>query len=296
MSAVEEVVWYPPGGADPITFGMRSGDYLIKAISGLADTQSDPLTVKAPSQAGETAVDVLVEPRRVSLSALIVASGAESAELRARLASALVVQPVRPGEDVVLGTLRVIRAGAYQALELPALPRRSPGDTIDTGGMGLFGVEWLCPYPYWMETADSFALLESEGGFEFEVELPLEMQTNNIEIEIDNAGDVDAPILARLYGDATTVRLLNVTTGEEIEVADQVEADEYVEISTAFGQKRIELVTISTGARVSIFDRLNLAKADFWQLRPGVNVIRFEADINVSGKATVHWRQRFGGV
>ena len=29
-------------------------------------------------------------------------------------------------------------------------------------------------------------------------------------------------------------------------------------------------------------DRINLAKPDFWALRPGLNVVTFEADVNVS--------------
>ena len=66
-------------------------------------------------------------------------------------------------------------------------------------------------------------------------------------------------------------------------------------MSTAFGDKRVELVVIATGARAPVMDRINLAKPDFWSLRPGLNVVTFEADVNVSGRAELYWRQRQSG-
>ena len=52
---------------------------------------------------------------------------------------------------------------------------------------------------------------------------------------------------------------------------------------------------IATGARVPAMDRINLAKPDFWSLRPGLNLVTFEADVNVSGRAELYWRQRQSG-
>jgi hypothetical protein len=54
-------------------------------------------------------------------------------------------------------------------------------------------------------------------------------------------------------------------------------------------------VVIATGARTAVMDRINLAKPDFWALRPGLNVVTFEADVNVSGRAELYWRQRQSG-
>ena len=125
-------------------------------------------------------------------------------------------------------------------------------------------------------------LFTGTGGFAFAVEFPLEMTSNNVEVEIANLGDVDAPITARLYGDVTTARIRNLTTGEVLEITGNIAATEYVEVSTAFGDKRVEQVVIATGVRTSVMDRINLAKPDFWALRPGLNVVTFEADVNVS--------------
>jgi len=289
------LTYYPPRGLAPITAGY-DGDFGLRHAMGLSENLAEVHTVRAPGQHGESAVDILSRGRVVR-AALTSRSGDDIDQRRRQLAAALATVPVRRGEVLELGTLRVERPTPHVVLELPALPHNSPQETLMEGGQAaIFDIEWRCPYPFWMETADSFQLLKASGGFQFSVQFPLEMATSNIQVEIDNAGDVDAPVLARLYGDVTTARIRNLTTGEDLEITGQILTDQYVEIDTAFGAKKIDLVTISTGARVSIFNRLNLAKADFWQLRPGVNVVRFEADTNVSGQATVHWRQRYAGI
>jgi hypothetical protein len=158
-----------------------------------------------------------------------------------------------------------------------------------------FDIEWLAPEPYWRAVADIQVLFTGAGGFGFAVTFPLEMTSNNVQVEIANDGDVDAPVTARLYGDATTTRIRNLTTGEELEITGHIAAGEYVEVSTAFGDKRVELVVIGTGVRTPAMDRINLAKPDFWSLRPGLNLVTFEADVNVSGRAELYWRQRQSG-
>ena len=95
------------------------------------------------------------------------------------------------------------------------------------------------------------------------------MTSNNVVVEVANLGDVDAPVTARLYGDVTTARIRNLTTGEALEITGNIAATEYVEVSTAFGDKRVELVTIATGERTSVMDRINLAAARLLGAPPG---------------------------
>jgi hypothetical protein len=207
----------------------------------------------------------------------------------------LAQQPTRLGEAYELGRLRVTLDGRAP-LELRALPRSSSVERpAGTKAIAPFDIEWLAPEPYWRAVADIQVLFTGAGGFGFAVTFPLEMTSNNVQVEIANDGDVDAPVTARLYGDATTTRIRNLTTGEELEITGHIAAGEYVEISTAFGDKRVDLVVIATGARTAVMDRINLAKPDFWSLRPGLNLVTFEADVNVSGRAELYWRQRQSG-
>jgi hypothetical protein len=291
------VEWFPADGSALVRFTTGAVAPLrVMRLEGTEPVAVESVAVKSPNQPGATVVDVIVPSRVVTLGGLLqAASPAAAWDLRAALLRSLVQQPTRLGEAYGLGRLRVTLDGR-QPLELQALPRSSHVERpIGTKAIAPFDLEWLAPEPYWRAIADTQVLFTGTGGFGFAVEFPLEMTSNNVEVEIANLGDVDAPIVARLYGDVTTARIRNLTTGEELEITGNIGATEYVEVSTAFGDKRVEQVEIATGARTSVMDRINLAKPDFWALRPGLNVVTFEADINVSGRAELYWRQRQSG-
>lgn len=292
------IEWLPANGQDPMlwTSGLDA-QYRLLAAEGLEPVAIEPVLIKSPNQPGSTAVDVIVPPRVVTLQGLLQATTAADAwALRALAATALSQQPTRLGEAYALGRLRVTIADR-QPLEVEALARSAHLGRPKAGQRIIpCDVEFLAPNPYWREIADTQMFFSAAGGFDFSVEFPLEMTSNNVELEIDNQGDVDAPIVVRMYGDITTGRIINETTGETLEITGNVPATKYLEINTGFGEKRIEEVTIATGARVSVMDRLNLALADFWSLRPGLNIVRFEADVNVSGRAELYWRQRYAGI
>jgi hypothetical protein len=291
------VEWFPADGSDPVRFttGPAAPLRLVR-LEGTEPVAVEPVTIKSPNQPGATAVDVVVPPRVVALGGLLQAATPAAAwDLRAALLRSLVQQPTRLGEAYGLGRLRVTLDGR-QPLELRALPRSSSVERpTGTKAIAPFDIEWLAPEPYWRAVADTQVLFTGAGGFAFALSFPLVMTSNNVEVEIANLGDVDAPIVARLYGDVTTARLRNLTTGEELEITGHIAATEYVEVGTAFGDKRVEQVVIATGVRTSVMDRINLAKPDFWALRPGLNVVTFEADVNVSGRAELYWRQRQSG-
>ncbi|HVM29532.1 MAG TPA: hypothetical protein VM305_01995 [Candidatus Limnocylindrales bacterium] len=292
------IEWTPPIG--PVVAWRTGLDAVFRllALDGIGPVGVTPQTVKSPGQPGETAVDTAVPGRVVTLSGLLQAADREALwTIRAQLAASLAAQPIREGQTQQLGRLRIAR-GDQAPLELVAMAR-SAATAAPAGSVGILphDVEWYCPDPWWREVDDSSFTLEQAGaGLAFPVVFPLAIPSNNVEQDVENAGDVDAPVLARLYGDCTTARLRNLTYGETIEIGGNIPAGAYIEISTAFGDKRVEEVTIATGERAPAMDRLNLALADFWQLRPGSNRIRFEATTNVSGRAQLIWRQRYAGI
>ena len=291
------VEWFPADGSAPARFTTGPAAPLrLLRLEGTEPVAVEAVTIKSPNQPGATAVDVVVPPRVVSAGGLLAAASPTAAwDLRAALLRSLAQQPTRLGEAYALGRLRVTLDGR-QPLELAALPRSSSVERpAGTKAVAPFDIEWLAPEPYWRATADTQVLFTGAGGFGFALSFPLAMTSNNVQVEVANDGDVDAPITARLYGDVTTARIRNLTTGEELEISGHIAAGEYIEVSTAFGDKRVELVVVATGARTAVMDRINLTKPDFWSLRPGLNVVTFEADVNVSGRAELYWRQRQSG-
>lgn len=290
------VEWFAANGEEVRFTTGNTTPYRLLALSGLEPVAISDVSIKSPNQPGITAVDVVVPPRVVTLSGLIQAGDMATLwSLRESLARVVAQQPTRLGETYALGRLRVTIDGR-EPLEVDALPRSS-SMPIPKGVKTLapFDIEFLAPFPYWKAVSDTQVLFSAAGGFTFGLTMPFAMPSNNVTVDIDNTGDVDAPVLARLYGDITTGRIMNFTTGETLEITGNVPATKYLEINTAFGNKSIYEVTITTGARVSVMDRINLAKPDFWSLRLGLNTVKFEADVNTSGRAELYWRKRQSG-
>jgi len=290
------IEWFPPSGTVLAFTTGNAAAYRLMVADGLEPVAVEPLSIKSPNQPGDTAVDVIVPGRVVTLGGLIqAATPAALWTLRQELARSVAQQPTRLGETYALGRLRVTIDGR-QPLEVDALPRSThvPRPT-GTKTLAPFDLEFYAPNPYWRDPTDTQVLFTAAGGFAFPITFPLVMPSNNVLVAIDNVGDVDTPIVARLYGDITTARIMNVTTGETLEITGQVVSGKYLEIATGFGLKRVDEVTLADGTRVSAMDRINLSKPDFWALRPGLNSVKFEADLNVSGRAEFYFRFMYSG-
>ena len=290
--------WVPPSGVgDSIMFSTEyAAEFKLVAVSGVEPVGVQPVVIKSPSQAGETALDLIVPSRVVVMQGLIQSTNTIGLwTLRRALSRSVAVQPVRYNEDLVLGRLRLVREG-QDILELDCVVRSAkfPQPRNSVGVIG-FDIEFYAPSPYWREVDDETATMSGSGGFEFPLVFTEEFPGGSVTAEIDNFGDVDAPVIIRLYGEADNPRLTNETTGEVIQIIGSLTSDEYVEINTGFGTKTVEKVTISTGARVSVFDQLD-PDSDLWSLRPGINNILFDADAIVSGYADMRWRERYAGV
>lgn len=284
--------WYPPASGAVVTLvGGRAAAVRLLRAAGLEAVAMEPITTKAPGQAGETALDVSVPARVVTCQAIL--QGADPWAQRNELGGAFTTEPLRPGQTLQLGRLRAIREAPLPPVEVPAMVRSAA--FTRSGVIHALDVEFYAPTPWWTAPEDTLLRFEEAGGFVYPVEFPLAMPSFNIEQTIVNPGNVSSPVLMRLYGEVTNPRVFNDTTGEALELVGAVAAGEYLEVDTAFGGKRIELVE-ADGTRTNALDRINLAMADFMQLLPGANALRFEADVNVSGRADLYYRPRWGGI
>lgn len=174
------------------------------------------------------------------------------------------------------------------------------GDAVQfltlTGGAGLStGVTY-----YVVSTsfgADTFRVAATPGGsaLGFTTDItagtvaPLEL--------IANSGDVDAPILAKVYGPATEVTLRNVTTGEEFTVTVTLaDNTQWLQVDTTPGQQTIRKYT-AADTWTNAIAGLDLSDARLWLLRPGNNSARLEV---VGGsaltQAVVTYRNRYAGL
>jgi phage-related protein len=290
------IEWYAPNG-DIIQFTTgRAATYRLQALEGLAPVSLSPISIKSPSQPGETALDMNVPPRVVVVQGILQAnSQADLWPVRRALSRACATQPTRYNETLELGRLRILR-DEEDPLELDCrvLSAKFPNGPGNVG-ITAFDIEFYAPNPYWRELEDETTTMSGSGGFEFPLEFTEEFVGGSVTQEITNAGDVDAPVVARIYGACTNPRIINETTDETIEIIGSFLATEYIEINTGFGTKTIELVVIATGVRTNIFSQLN-PDSDLWALTPGTNIVSFEADVLTTGYATLAWRERYAGV
>jgi hypothetical protein len=293
--------WYPSNGESPLLFKQHTR-MRVTAIDGLAGSAVDTVAASAPGQYGETLVDVTVAPRTISLTAVVQSRNmGESLEWRKVLSRSFLALRRNATAQNLMGTFRIYRDGPgglyddYPTLDILALPRNSPQIEQLSPLAFRADIDLYCPYPFYRETSDRLQSFQSSGGFIWPVTFPLTIPSYNLQLDVDNQGDVDSPPIFRLYGDMTTVRMRNITTGQTIEITGNIPTGSYIEINTEFGQKSITLVD-SFGSRSNAFYRVNLAQAEFWWLQQGVNTVRMEADINISGRAEMAWRQRYAGV
>lgn len=288
--------YYPAGGDAALVFNDTGSRLLVTEAQGLSEAGIAPVTVASPGQYGETATDIVVSPRAITLSIAYAGNGyGDAVAQRSLVARAFFSAPPRRGDAPAMALLRCYPQDR-SPVELQVIP--SHGPAVEEVGPGAWRaeVELTAPYPFWREVDERFVRLEQVGGFVFPVIFPQAFPAYEAQQDVQNTGNVPVGVLMRLYGNVTVPRLRNLTTGEVLEISGAVPAGSYIEIDTRFGHKLVELVD-SIGVRTRIMSRLNLARADFWQILAGTNTIRFEADIVTPGAAAVFfWRPESSGI
>jgi hypothetical protein len=149
-----------------------------------------------------------------------------------------------------------------------------------------FFISLLCPSPYFEAVNAIRAELAAWfGGFSFPLEVPesgLEMgfrQPSQI-ITIDNDGDAacGCEIIFHALGTVTNPSLLNVDTSEYLRLLTDLKSGQEVHAFTHFAGKRVELR--DGGASSNAFAVIDTGST-FLQLRPGKNVMKYDADDNL---------------
>lgn len=276
-----KLVWNPPVG-DDLTFD-TSADAVVRLtqIDGIGAVTPGLITRKGPGQEGETALDVTVPLRIVTAQAICRTADRDALwTLRSLVSRAFSVRPTRFGSQLETGTLTLQRTG-FSDRVITAIARSLDQQWANDMGWGSLDAEWTCPYPYWTDTADTTSSSIASGGSYIAA----------------NAGDVDAPVTASLWGPATAVTLTNVTTGRSLSATISLPSSVYsLEISTSPERIVVQRVNHTSGVVDNSIGSLD-ATSTLWLLQPGNNTISFSAT-GGSGDthATVSWRNRYAGL
>lgn len=286
MTSILKVSFFPAATPDEPLELDAAPDAAIKLLSvaGIGPLPMSPLTTKSPGQEGETALDILVPTRVIDAQALIQTTAwsdfweAQRAIGRAMLGVPFRYPVIASDPDIfALGRLLFERNGQGD-VEIYAAPRSGPVQPIMGTKRGTLMAEWECPYPYFQDTEDT------------EIDFPPDDLT-----DFENIGDVDAPIVAKIYGPATHVLLQNGQTSELFEVDVILDDDsQWLQVDT-------DALTVRKHYDVDDYEDaiagLDLATSTFWKMRPGTG----QLGLNVTGDTVdthcvLTFRNRYSGL
>lgn len=262
--------------------------FFLNKIEGLGDVEADIQSQKAPGQDGSSLTNVVLAERIMPIEVAILKDLQINRQLISRIFNP------KLGEGVLVYENDIVRREIKAVSEhVPQFPDNRPRT------YQIASIDLICHNPYWTTEDKVGQLVVWDGGLEFPLQLPTffsrRSNTNNNKILL-NDGDVDSPILAVFEGPATSpIRIDNKTTGEFIEVRQNLLAGEKLEINTAFGQKRVTKV-LADGSRVNAFHFITLGST-FFQLVRGNNLISYliSGDYETAG-VTITWRDRHLGI
>ena len=242
---------------------------------------------KAPFQDGDTLIDQLFEPRRLTLN-FTVTEITRALYLTARRS---IVQAMNP--KLGTGTFRWVRDDGL-TLDLNAVPE----DLAFLRG----GIDWCqgrailkANNPFWHHPTGSAATLHAlTGGLEFDIEFDIEFATVSGVTSVTNDGDVKCPFTATINGPCSNPKITSNTLGKFLKIELDLDAGESLSIDTEFGQKAITL--ISGGSTSNAMHYLS-SDSEFFDLEPGVNSIEYteESFGSNAGSCVLGWIIRYLG-
>jgi hypothetical protein len=268
-----------------------SAPFLLQSIDGLGDVDADIQTQKAPFQDGSTYIDSVLQERPISMQIAILARDTATLLQHRQYLAAVFNPKLGPGtlryeNDEVVREIKAVPDG------VPSFPsgKENRGPKFQKTLVNL-----LCPDPFWLTEEKVDQLVVWEGGLEFPLELPafFAQQSDNKAKILFNGGDEKTPIFVTFHGPATApIKIVNVTTGEFIEVNQSLLVGERLEINTAFGQKRVTKI-LADGTEVNAFHYISL-DSTFFQLIPGNNLLDYSTGADYERAAvTITWRNRY---
>ncbi|MBO9596704.1 MAG: phage tail family protein [Cohnella sp.] len=264
--------------------------YILSHIDGTGGADVEIKSTRSPYQDGSTVSGVQLADRLITLTGAVMGPTREEMyELRRKLARVF---------NPKLGAGRLIYTNDYRSYAATAIPDESPKFTERAANNQLFQASFTCPDPFWHDVLDSErALKYANGGMTF----PWRMRSQFTQIGYKgiyrNVGDESAPLLIRYYGPAKNPVITNETTGEFIKVAYELSATDVLEINTAFGRKRVEVVA-ADGERINVFHWIDL-DSTFFQLELGDNMLSYDSDDESDkdvARVEIKWNNRYVGV
>jgi hypothetical protein len=283
---------------DSLTFS-RSFPYLLESISGIGTAQSEPISQRGFQQDGENYFGSLLEPRGIAFSLWIKGDSRQDLIEKRQV----VMKVFNPKQG--LGTLTY--ENEVGSWSIPASVDGSPngGEGLKNALVQKFTVSLYCPDPAWLEaeageqeeefTAFSGGLIFPFSSFEADnvVDTQLYLGTQGDTVVINNNGNLGTPLIIEFIGPGSRHRLIDVDTGEKIELDVDLKDNESLFVETK-PQHINAYKVVGSNEKLVSFQYLK-PESQYFCLNEGTNNIKFSA-AHGNATAKINWTERFVGV
>lgn len=257
--------------------GGDAEDIFLSHIEGLGHPGATSQKSQGVSQDGENAEDALLDPRNIKVDITIRTKTREKLyELKRRIYR--IINPKTYNKNTKKrGELLLYYTNDYKKYRIYARVE----DPIDFNSRFMnhdkATISFLCVDPYFLDADGIDIDIKSvRGGLIFPLALPNHFSLVTFYKEIENLGDVDAPIEIEYTGPASNPRITNETTGEYIQVNMEIGEKEKLVINTAEGKETVNLITPHETR--DVYNNIDL-NSTFFKLIVGKNLIKYSSDI-----------------
>lgn len=280
-----------------LTLDTHKPPYVLQEREGLNGLGVDIKTFRGVAQTGVSVQANLIRERLVTIRGAIVYDSYEEKEkLKQNIYS--VFNPAFTGDlKIITDNNTEFNLKNVYIEEAPIFEEKLNGPDIE-----FFTVSFTCPNPFLLGKEKKISLQNETGTWEFDWEILKEGVTlSTIDSSaIKNAynnGDMETPIKAviRARGAMENPYLLNINTNEVIRVKYPLKAGERIEITTAYGEKKVYHYD-AYDKQTDIFKHIDLNTV-FFSLGVGDNLIKYGADDTQENMSVdIYYSERYLGV
>lgn len=281
------------GGA--IEFSIFSDFYVnvAKDVTGISDIKNTLYTTSSMGQHGETFISQTINSRDIDITGVINRKD-KDAMLTLRRAMQKILNPE------LSATLTYICGTFVKVIDVKIdnAPVFTRGNVLEK-----FTVQLCCPSPFWRDETETRQDIASWiGSFKFALEIPADegiifgYRQPSLIVDVYNEGDVATGmrIAFRATGTVENPLLLNINTGEYVQVNATLEAGDTVTVNTEYGSKG---ATLTNGGTTVDYFRYIDVDSTFMQLAIGDNVFRYNAAAGLDAlEVTIYYSPKYLGV
>ena len=294
MTEHERLIYTNERG-ESIEFSASSSFFVNVAndVTGISDIRNTLYTSSSMGQHGETYIGEKIEARDIDIKGSINRRDKDKVlELRRYAQKVLNPELSATLTYIYKDFVRVIDCKVDNA---PVFSRKKIYND--------FTIQLNCPSPFWREQQEDKKDIASWiAAFEFELEIPEDegvefgYREPNVIVDVYNNGDVATGmrIEFRATGTLSKPILLNVNTGEYIQVNAEMQAGDSITVNTEYGSKG---AVLQRGSSSTDYFRYIDVDSTFMQLEIGDNVFRYDAESGLDAlEVTIYHSNKYLGV